>query len=130
MKVKQEDLTPIIHTRKAHLMIFSMRIDDMVSKLTRLLGGLRIGHSLMGNSAAYCTVRVVPGIRCMKIDLLMRVMDQDFLTFQPQAPVTLETMCFLLALRIQGTAALLFTIQEMYQLKILNPKDIQMQFHK
>ena len=110
-------------------MIVSMRIDDMVSKLTRLLEGLRIGHSLMGNSAAYCTVQVVSGIRCMKIDLLMRVTGQDFPTFQPQAPATWETMCFLLALRIQGTAALPFTIQEMYPLKILNPKGIQMQFH-
>lgn len=93
MKVKQEDLTPTIHTRKAHLMIFSMKIDDMVSRLTRLLGGLRIGHSLMGNSAAYYTVRVVPGIRCMKIDLLTRVTDRSSVSLELLSCDAFDIIC-------------------------------------
>uniref|UniRef100_A0A0A9AUF5 Uncharacterized protein n=1 Tax=Arundo donax TaxID=35708 RepID=A0A0A9AUF5_ARUDO len=62
----------------------------------------------------------------MKTDLLMRVRDQGFPTSQPQALVTLEMMCFLLALK----AVHLSTIQEMSLLKILNPRNILMQLHK
>jgi hypothetical protein len=66
----------------------------------------------------------------MKTNLLMRVQDQGFLTFQPQALVTLEMMCFLLALRTQATAVLLSIIQEMSLQKILNPKNIPVLLHK
>ena len=40
-------------------MIFSMKIDDMVSKSTHLLEGLQIERSSMGNLATYYSVQVV-----------------------------------------------------------------------
>lgn len=105
-------------------MIFSMKIEDMASKLTHLLAGLQIGHSSMGSLATSYLVQVVCEIRRMKIDLLMKVQGQGFPTFQPQALVTLEMMFFLLALKRQGTVVLLSIIQGTSLLKILNPRSI------
>lgn len=60
----------------------------------------------------------------------MKVQGQDFPIFQPQALVTLEMMFFLLALKRQGTVAPPSIIQEMFLLKILNPRSILMYLHK
>jgi hypothetical protein len=107
-------------------MILSMKTDDMVSKWTHLLEGLQIGHSSTGSWATYYSVQVV----CTKTGSLMRVQGQGFLTFQPQALVTLEMICFLLVLRTQATAVLLSTIQEMSLQKILSPRNILVLLHK